>query len=439
MATPKPKKISVLAFNVDFGDCFLVRFSYAPNIGDRHVLIDFGATRARKEKLRDIAAAIAGECGGKLDMLVATHRHKDHISGFAHDKEGDSGDIIRALKPSVVMQPWTEDPDVPANATGPRKGMRAFTKSLHAMDAFAASVKNFADTMKDKKDWARYGFTAQERDYLAFAGENNIANASAVRNIMEMGKAGKHLFLHADMEPDISSVLPGVKLFVLGPPTPEQHKKVRKQNPRNDEQYWLRRAADLPSMVSSGGIERQAEQALFEPATPNESLDELSPNHRWIARRVAKLRKDMLLPIVRALDNAMNNTSLILLFQVGEKSFLFPGDAQWENWEYALVAAPKKDTYRKMLSQVDLYKVGHHGSLNATPKLLWELFARKGKAGVPNRLRSVMSTKHGIHGESPETAVPRSTLVRELEKHSDHVSTEDLPSDKAFAQIDIVI
>ena len=25
-----------------------------------------------------------------------------------------------------------------------------------------------------------------------------------------------------------------------------------------------------------------------------------------------------------------------------------------------------------MLAEVDLYKVGHHGSLNATPKTLWE-------------------------------------------------------------------
>jgi beta-lactamase superfamily II metal-dependent hydrolase len=73
-----------------------------------------------------------------------------------------------------------------------------------------------------------------------------------------------------------------------------------------------------------------------------------------------------------AMDGALNNTSVILLMQAGKKKFLFPGDAQWEHWEYSL-QRDKKD-----LKNVDLYKVGHHGSLNATPKTLWKLFAKRG-------------------------------------------------------------
>ena len=76
-----------------------------------------------------------------------------------------------------------------------------------------------------------------------------------------------------------------------------------------------------------------------------------------------------MLQIVRMLDKAMNNTSVILLFRVGKESQLFPGDAQLENWQYALSREPD----RKLLSGVNVYKVGHHGSLNATPKSLWSL------------------------------------------------------------------
>ena len=139
-----------------------------------------------------------------------------------------------------------------------------------------------------------------------------------------------------------------------------------------------------------------------------------------------KLRKEMLLPIVTALDDAMNNTSLILLFKIGKKSLLFPGDAQWENWQYALEVSDQKAAYKKLLKNVDLYKVGHHGSLNATPKSLWALFDKKGDHKKKGRLTSLMSTKHGVHGHTPQTAVPRSTLVDELKKHSDHHSTEEL-------------
>lgn len=431
-----PSKVTVLAFNVDFGDCFLVRFSYpaVSGIKDKHMLIDFGATRAKKDQLAAIAKEIAEQCDGKLDILVATHRHKDHISGFARSKDGDSGDIISKLEPSIVMQPWTENPDVPDNASGPTMGMRSFANTLRGMDAFAASVRDFAQSLQDPKDWARLGFSRRERDFLEFAGENNIANKSAVENLIAMGKAGTPLFLHADLAPDVSAVLPGVTINVLGPPTPKQHENVRKQNPRNDEQYWFKRAAELPSAEAVAPGPR-----LFPIAQPNDEPDELSPHVRWIADRVTKLRKDMLLPIVRALDKAMNNTSLILLLRVGNKSFLFPGDAQWENWEYALTAAPKKAEYRKLLAAVDLYKVGHHGSLNATPKELWKLFDHKSEVKRKDRIKSVMSTRHGIHGESPETAVPRTTLVEELERFSDHFSTENLPSDKPFESIEVAI
>jgi beta-lactamase superfamily II metal-dependent hydrolase len=40
-----------------------------------------------------------------------------------------------------------------------------------------------------------------------------------------------------------------------------------------------------------------------------------------------------LLRIVTALDHAMNNTSVILLIQAGDRRLLFCGDAQIENWE----------------------------------------------------------------------------------------------------------
>jgi hypothetical protein len=42
------------------------------------------------------------------------------------------------------------------------------------------------------------------------------------------------------------------------------------------------------------------------------------------------------LGIVTTLDSYLNNTSLILLFEVNGKKFLFPGDAQLENWSWAL-------------------------------------------------------------------------------------------------------
>ena len=60
-----------------------------------------------------------------------------------------------------------------------------------------------------------------------------------------------------------------------------------------------------------------------------------------------------------ALDNATNNTSLVLAIELPDGDvLLFVGDAQvgsWESW-----------TQNELLSRVTFYKVGHHGSHNAT-------------------------------------------------------------------------
>jgi hypothetical protein len=139
---------------------------------------------------------------------------------------------------------------------------------------------------------------------------------------------------------------------------------------------------------------------------------------RWFRDRIAKLSGEQLLEIVRVLDDQMNNTSLILLFQVGDRKLLFPGDAQIENWTWALVDAPDAAKTQKLLAEVDFYKVGHHGSRNATPKtLLWENF---GKRSGRDKLICALSTMKGKHGTAQkQTEVPRKTLLEALKSETD--------------------
>ena len=137
-----------------------------------------------------------------------------------------------------------------------------------------------------------------------------------------------------------------------------------------------------------------------------------SATARWFVRQLRRMHGDSLLEIVRTLDNAMNNTSLILVFEAGSKRLLFPGDAQLENWSAALADAK----IRSFLATVDLYKVGHHGSENATPRLgLWEGFAKRGP-----KFRTLLSTHAGEYN-----GVPRASLHEALEQKSELLTTED--------------
>jgi hypothetical protein len=425
----KPTRATIFAYQVGFGDCFLLRFQYPAE--RRHVLIDFGTVALPESvgsgQMMAIANDIARQCDGKLDAVVATHRHADHISGFATRSDGKgTGDVIRALKPDLVVQPWTEDPNLAVDAIGPKAARtaehRLAARALAHMQAVSAQIVA-ASSLHQR------AFPAHVVDQLRFIGEDNLSNLSAVKNLMTMGK--KRVYTYHEGFSGLATVLPGIKTTVLGPPTLKQSSAIAKQRQRDPDEFWQLR---LKSLAEEN--DRGVESAPLFPGVVAARGGKLPFDVRWLAHRMRAARGDELLQLVRSLDNQMNNTSLILLFQSANTKLLFPGDAQIENWQYAL----SKPKYVELLKSVDVYKVGHHGSLNATPRSLWNAFDKKGKAGTPGRLKSVMSTKPDKHGH-PEsgTEVPRETLLTELRNRSDLHSTHLLATSKLCEAIEIAL
>ncbi len=428
---PRPVKATLHAYQVGFGDCFLLRFDYSDRSA-RHLLIDFGSTGMPKKdaeaSMKRVADDIAQRCGGKLDIVVATHRHADHISGFATSPDGQGpGDVIRALKPDRVLQPWTEAPDAPEDWVGPAtpKEARAAKQQFHQRVASLDSMHAIAESAVLRLDREK-GFDARWpfAERLRFLGEDNVKNLSAVENLMTMaGAKSRNLYLFHGCKLDLSAILPNVKVHVLGPPTLRQSASI-KRYAKTSSDYWLR-ASPLVALGADGSAAEQSHSLLFPQLTKDDWFREsrLPTEMRWVAERVDNAEADQLLGIVTALDDAMNNTSLILLFEAGGKKLLFPGDAQLENWSYAL-----QSDMAALLDDVDVYKVGHHGSLNATPKAMWNRFSKRGGAAKPGRLKTVMSTMAGKHGgrNGAPTEVPRRPLVDELRAHSELHNTQDL-------------
>ncbi len=423
MATKKPVSVEVRAYQVGFGDCFLVSFVYSAT-DKRHVLIDFGTMELPKaigkaaEHMLRVARHIKQSCGGKLTGVVATHRHADHISGFGTDsRTGKSGDIIAECNPRVVLQPWTEDPKAARDATkataDSSRSAKGFVASLNAMHRVAEHVVRVASNPPPSMSVA----AARQ---LRFLGMDNIKNRSAVENLMKMGArpGAKAVWAHHGSNSGLvgKKLLEGVKVHVFGPPTLQQTEKIRKMRSSDPDQFWQLLGGKAAHRLNVASIELGARGRRGRPI-PAEA--------RWFRSRVAKLSADQMLEIVRVLDAQMNNTSLILLFEVGGKKLLFPGDAQIENWSWALQDAPDAKKTSKLLSAVDFYKVGHHGSRNATPKkLLWENFGNRG-AAKGRRLKTALSTLHGKHGHaSSKTEVPRTTLLHALEDETDLINTE---------------
>lgn len=423
-ATKIPNSITIRMYNVGFGDCFLLSFHYAKQ--ERQMLIDYGSTaapkNARAKYMTVVANDIKKHCNGKLDVVVATHRHRDHVSGFATDGDA-TGKIIASLKPDYVIQPWTEDPNAPTNA------MTATTSSYSQGKPDAkAMTAHFLGSLEDMHRVAGMAVQRAARDprlsrsvagkQLAFLGEDNLKNLSAVRNLMDLGEQAKAYYVNAGMT--LNGLLPGVKITVLGPPNLKQSEAIRKERAKDPNEFWQFRSFWAAQRLTADSLRMAARDRPLPNARPMRT-NAHPPSARWFIEQACRIQADQMLDLVRDLDSVMNNTSLILLFEIGNRKLLFPGDAQIENWSYALSNAK----WRALLEDVNLYKVGHHGSLNATPKTLWGLFKHKGGAGARERLETLCSTKSGKHGSvAAGTEVPRKTLVEELQKDSDFDSTE---------------
>lgn len=113
--TATPIQVRLRAYQVGFGDCLLLTVTYDEPFADgrsvRHMLVDLGSREKAKSggpSIGTIAAKVVEHCEGHLDVVVATHRHLDHIKGFG---DPTAKPHLDELTPALVVRPWTDVPD----------------------------------------------------------------------------------------------------------------------------------------------------------------------------------------------------------------------------------------------------------------------------------------------------------------------------------------
>lgn len=398
----KPNQVSVNMYDVGFGDCFLLTFTYADD-EKRHVVIDCGSTSKKKDHMSRVVNQLIDDCEGRVVGVVATHRHKDHISAFGLK---DIGEKLAKLNPDVVIQPWTEHPDAKKAAL---KAPSVFTSAAanHMLGLDAA--QKFALRLIDNPNRLLAAETPQTKRYLTKIAKLSIPNKKAILQLTEMGK--KHAYVHAGGKSGLERLLPGVRVTVLGPPTLKQSKDIRSQTTWDPDEFW--KLYDVLSAKNVSNITTARGKSKLFSHVQTDTISRSPSYVKWVIEKLNTIQQHSVQRIVRALDNALNNTSVILLFEVGNKALLFSGDAQLENWQYALGQSSMKNKLKKTA----VYKVGHHGSTNATPKSLWALFKRRGHENHP--LMSLLSSEQGHHHR-----VPRKSLVEALEAETEFHSTQ---------------
>jgi hypothetical protein len=412
--TFKPQ-VHVRMYLQGLGDCFLLRFEPEK---DRffHVLIDCGIYKASPDA-GDLMNAVVDDVvettgAHGVDVLVSTHEHWDHISGFSQALTK-----FQKLKVGETWQAWTEDPKNPL-ANQLRKKYEGAKARLVGLMHKARPAPGAAAVPALDDAFAVMGFFGIDKDGDEAGPYQDIKKLMASKNPRYLSPG------------DVLPLGPtGVKAFVLGPPASEAI--LRKQDIAARDAYQKQQLAFFEGFESMLGA---AEASLDEDAAPDESgrpfdggqgiavevarqydffqtLYGFTPDHPEAFRSIDDLAYDTLGQLALRMDNYINNTSLVLAFQLPSgRVLLFPGDAQGGNWKsWADIDKPlefekEKTDAHQLLAQTVLYKVAHHGSHNATPKTYGlELMTH------PD-LRALVPVDHAIakaarYGEMPLVAI----------------------------------
>jgi len=327
--------------------------------------------------MKPVAKNIATESGGVLDLVIATHQHTDHLSGF---KQAQTDLVPAKVTMKRLWLAWTEDRSNPLGRKIQQELVAKLAAVRLAAQRLAAAGSPAADRIQGTLDFFSPGV----------AGEDTQEILDALHDRPDV-----HTEYHSPGELLELPGVPNVRVYVLGPPTDPAALKVT--NPRKSKQEGYEEAtlaADADGFVAA--VNADASDAEVErnfpfdarhrrpeadmqgdpffqryyfgkTAAEQQSLERRKIDTSWLeaAEQVAL-----------ALGDYTNNTSLALAFEFIDTGEVlpFPGDAQigsWNSWpklhwQITEHGQSRTVTIGDLLARTVFYKASHHASHNGT-------------------------------------------------------------------------
>jgi len=400
--SPEKYRARVRMYRQGLGDCFLLTF---PREGKQpfQMLIDCGALARDAEFMTRIVEHIRdtvrdGQQGkAHLDVVVATHEHKDHLSGFNQARDVFTNDFDFG----AVWLGWTENLTQPEIKKIKEAKKKAVAKLRAALDSSVAKVAG------ESLDGVA--------TLLAFSEDDDTAGSRTIAEALEYlklrGKAARNLeYFDPGTGPLTLDGVDDVRVYVLGPPRDPillKGSEVTEQMKRDGVIYHLASTGEAGMEALSAALSAAdaapgtngdryypfaAEHRItrevpdrFNPSVqqPNPYFDDIrsfvnatydEPTQDW--RRIDHDWLNAFGQLALDLDSDTNNTSLVLAFEFVKtrEVLLFVGDAQvgnwrsWANVEFKVPGSDKPLPAHDLLNRTVFYKVGHHCSHNATLK-----------------------------------------------------------------------
>jgi beta-lactamase superfamily II metal-dependent hydrolase len=382
----------VRMYRIGHGDCFLLAFAGKSSKDPRYVLVDCGYKPGSSKYVKTTAKAVTDDIrqatGGHLHVAVVTHEHQDHVNGItAANFEGIAID--------EAWFAWTEDPDDDlANQLRRRFndrliGLLAARNRLSAAGD-AAQVRRIDRFLAFELGGDRETFSAAEAAAFAVGDVSLSRNKQSMKLLKDRAAQGvRYIRPHEQI-----LAVPGAKnarVFAMGPPRDVD--LLESLDPEGQEEFHLGAAARAADAGHPARVPFTARFSLAWDRATDETtefgpflsrhygrsggdpavaapLSEAPSNAAW--RRIDSDWLSSAERLALDLNDQTNNASLVLAFELGSggKVLLFAADAQrgnWLSWPGAgWTDGDRTITARDLLSRTVLYKVGHHGSHNAT-------------------------------------------------------------------------
>jgi len=371
------------------GDCFLILFQ-KNGVTSFKMMIDCGGIKTTSALVTPCVEDIAKTCDGQIDLLLVTHQHEDHLSGFNLARP-----VFDKLTVKEVWMSWVEDPSDKIGQLVKKKYGKKLKELQGAVASHLAGQSGLPAAGTSHGARQRYirQCLTESMQLLEFeAGREHSKGlaAGARTNDDAMNyckKKGKKLVYRKPGEVLTMAGSEGIRFYVLGPPRDPDLKFLKiEMNP--DEMYHLALAATADGSADppSGQLLSDVETMLVDGQTPfsgefslhGTELAEFqkyygSADMKW--RQIEEDWKESASDMALALTRLTNNTSLAIALEFVHSGVvvLLPADAQSGNWmswhKPDVVAAFKKaggKETKELLANTVFYKVGHHSSHNGT-------------------------------------------------------------------------
>ena len=424
--------IRVRMYRVGFGDCFLLTFPAEKS--PVHVLIDCGVFKGTSQTgdigtLTDVVANVIQETGGHVGLLVMTHRHADHIAGFSRCRDQFQGFAADA----IWLPVWESEYDDKAKKF--QEDLTSVASDLQSH--FAASIRMGVDTGAYRSaESMMFNATGVEPD-----GKGGTASNATALKMLKNDFGAKPEYYKANDTPTVPASLAkaGLAARIFGPPPVDDLALMKLMDLKKGVGQYLTGApagqaatgfAPFDAGWTDEGGRSYPDEAFVEFG-PRPKTTDCDPEaaRRGLQDAIGKAQPEAALVAATALNQFLNNQSLVILFTFKGKNLLFAGDAQggnWEHWLYGTDTAVKapSDTLAAeagtTLAHLDLYKMGHHGSTNATPIPALKAMAE----GVV----ALCSTEVNVYGDgAKETDVPRGPLLDAIAGKGTLIRSDSIP------------